>query len=36
MEETGNAFLLSCPFRLLCLASGSSALIAAGLILLLT
>lgn len=25
MEGTGNAFLVECPFRLLCAASGASA-----------
>jgi len=36
MEETGNAFVLKCPFRLLCLASGTSAVIALGVYMLLT
>jgi len=36
MEETGNAFLLACPFRLLCIASGTSGIIALGFYLLLT
>jgi hypothetical protein len=35
MEETGNDFLLACPFRLLCIASGASGLIALGMYLLL-
>lgn len=35
MESDPSAFM-ACPFRLLCLASGTSALIAASLIFLLT
>ncbi len=34
--ETDNSALLACPFRLLCLASGASALIALCVILLLS
>ena len=36
MEETGSTFLMACPFRLLCAASGASALIALAIYLLLT
>lgn len=36
MEEAENSFLLACPFKLLCLASGSSAFAALGMFLLLT
>ena len=36
MEETGNSFLMACPFRLLCAASATSALIALAIYLFLT
>jgi hypothetical protein len=35
MEETGNSFLLYCPFRLLCMASAGSGLLALSVYLLL-